>query len=268
MSDNAVVFLLIPGLFLSILVFVSLGRRMDMHQVLSETDRERVVLTTIETAIYALLGLMVAFTFAGAATRFDARRALTVSEANAIGDAYLRLDLLPAQAQPALRGNFRRYAAERLAVYNALPDLKASEMHAARAATLQDAIWSDAVRATAQRPQAAILLLASLNDMFSIATTRAVMLRAHTPPVVIGVLVVLTLICSVLIGNAFPRTSKSAPPLHVYGFALVMSVTLYVIFDLDHPRVGLIRLDYADQAMEDLISYMRSTSAPAAAQPR
>jgi hypothetical protein len=45
----------------------------------------------------------------------------------------------------------------------------------------------------------------------------------------------------------------------VYGFALVMSVTLYVIFDLDHPRVGLIRLDYADQSMNDLIELIEES---------
>ena len=267
MSDTAVVFLLIPGLFLSILVFVGVGRRMDIRRVIEETDRERVVLTTIETAIYALLGLMVAFTFGGAASRFDARRTLTVSEANAIGDAYLRIDLLPASAQPALREQFRRYAAERLAVFNALPDAHASEMHAARANNLQIQIWNNAVAGARQapRPESANLLLASLNEMYGIATTRAVMLRAHTPPVVIGTLVVLTLICAVLIGNGFPSTRKAAPPIHVYGFALVMTVTLYVIFDLDHPRVGLIRLDYADQAMQDLIVHMQS--APAAQAP-
>jgi hypothetical protein len=260
MSDTALVFLLIPGLFLAILVFVGIGRRMDVRRVTEETDRERVVLTTIETAIYALLGLMVAFTFAGAASRFDARRTLTVSEANSIHDAYLRLDLLPTQAQPELRGMFRRYAAERLAVFNALPDAHVSEKHSARANVLQLQIWNAAVAgARGTRPESSSLLLNSLNEMFGIATTRSLMVRAHTPPVVIGVLVVLTLICAVLIGNGFPSTRKSAPPIHVYGFALVMSVTLYVIFDLDHPRVGLIRLDYADQAMLDLIAHMHST---------
>jgi hypothetical protein len=258
MSDTAVVFVLIPGLFLAILVFVGIGRRMDIRRVIEETDRERIVLTTIETAIYALLGLMVAFTFAGAASRFDARRTLTVSEANSIHDAYLRLDLLPSQAQPALREMFRKYARERLAVFNALPDAHASEMHSARANVLQLDIWKAAVAASRDsRPEAKNLLLASLNEMYGTSTTRAVMLRAHTPPVVIGTLVVLTLICAVLIGNGFPR--KTAPPIHVYGFALVMSVTLYVIFDLDHPRVGLIRLDYADQAMNDLIALIEES---------
>ena len=263
MSDNAIVFLLIPGLFFSILLFVGLGRRMDARRTMEETDRERIILTTIETSIYALLGLMVAFTFGGAATRFDARRTLTVSEANSIHDAYLRLDLLPAEAQPVLREMFKRYSAERLEVYRSLPDVGASNHHSARANALQIAIWNAAVAGTRDSPPASTnLLLGSLNEMFGIATTRSVIVKAHTPPVVIGTLVVLTLVCAVLIGNGFPRARKAPPHLHVYGFALVMSVTLYVIFDLDHPRVGLIRLDYADQAMLDLIAHMDRTTKP------
>ena len=263
MSDNAVVFLLIPGLFFSILLFVAIGRRMDVRRTLEETDRERIILTTIETCIYALLGLMVAFTFGGAANRFDARRTLTVSEANSIHDAYLRLDLLPKEAQPALRRMFLSYTNERLAVYKALPDVEESNRHSARANDLQIEIWEAAVAGTRNSPPASTsLLLASLNEMYGIATTRSVIVKAHTPPVVIGVLIVLTLICAALIGNGFPRARKTPPPVHVYGFALVMSITLYVIFDLDHPRVGMIRLDYADQAMLELIAHMEQSSKP------
>ena len=58
---------------------------------------------------FALLGLLLAFTFSGAAARFDARRALIVEEVNDIRTAWLRLDVLPAEAPPALRENFRRY---------------------------------------------------------------------------------------------------------------------------------------------------------------
>jgi len=266
MSDTAVVFLLIPVLYLSILVCVGLGRRLDMQRVLVETERERIILTTIETCIYALLGLMVAFTFAGAASRFDARRTLTVNEANAIGDAYARLDLLPAQVQPALRVKMHDYASERLAVYQSLPDLEASNRHAARANVLQSEIWKGSVSSLdgASAP-ASMLLLPSLNDMSGIAATRSVMLKAHTPLSVIGTLVALTMICAVLIGNGFPRTGRAAPALHVHGFALVLSVTLYVIFDLDHPRVGLIRLDYADAAMVELIDSMQPAAAAAQA---
>ena len=133
MTDTAVMFMYLPGLFLLILMFVWIGRRIGALRAAQETERERVGLVTVETALYALLGLMLAFSFSGASNRFDTRRAQTVQEANAIGTAYLRLDLLPAAAQPALRMKFRAYTDSRIAVYGALPDMAASDAHAARA---------------------------------------------------------------------------------------------------------------------------------------
>ncbi len=72
------------------------------------------------------MGLLIAFTFSGALTRFDARRVQAVDEANAIGTAYLRVDLLPAAAQPKLREAFRSYADARIATYRKLPDVAAA----------------------------------------------------------------------------------------------------------------------------------------------
>jgi hypothetical protein len=258
MSDTALIFVFLPGLFAFILLFVWVGRRIGMQRSVEETERERVGLVTVETAIYALLGLMVAFTFSGATSRFDTRRAQTVQEANAIGTAYLRLDLLPAAAQPALRDKFRLYADARMAIYRALPDLEASNAQAARAAELQGAIWTDSIAALRNAPpQASLLLVPALNDMIDITTTRAIALRTHTPQVILGALVLLTLICSLLVGYGLAGGKVFATNLHMIGFALMMTVTIYVILDLDNPRVGLIRLDYVDQALADVRAGMK-----------
>jgi hypothetical protein len=80
---------------------------------------------TIEGSVLALLGLLIAFTFSGASARFDTRRQLIVEATNHIGTAYLRLDLLPAGAQPALRESFRRYVDARIEVNRKLPDMAA-----------------------------------------------------------------------------------------------------------------------------------------------
>ncbi len=80
------------------------------------------------------MGLLVAFTFSGAATRFDDRRHLIVDEANAIGTAYARLDLLAPGPRQELRELFRRYVDGRLAIYRAVPDrakVRAAVAHAA-----------------------------------------------------------------------------------------------------------------------------------------
>ena len=111
--------------------------------------------------MFALLGLLIAFTFSGAAVRFDQRRSLIVQETNDIGTAYLRLDLLPPSAQPALRDLFRRYLDSRLEVYRRLPDIEAARAELARSNELQGEIWSRAVAASRmnEAPPAANMLL-------------------------------------------------------------------------------------------------------------
>ena len=103
--------------------------------------------TAIEGAIFALFGLLLAFTFSGAAARYDTHRELMVEETNAIGTAYLRLDLLPPAAQPALRQLFRDYATSRLHLYDAVADeVSPVTEH------LQREIWQQSV-AAASRPE-------------------------------------------------------------------------------------------------------------------
>ena len=246
------------GLFLSILGLIEVGRRIGLKRVAEETERARAGLGTIEAAIYWLLALMIALTFSGAASRLDARRALVVQEANAIGTAYLRLDLLPAAAQPPLREQFRRYAETRLAVYRALPDSEASNTQVARGTALQNEIWAGAIAAVREAPPAAsLLLLPALNEMIDITTTRAVASRTHTPPIIMVVLILLALFCSLLAGYGLASGKPFSLNLHRVGFALILTLTIYVIFDLDHPRFGVIRVDFADQAQEDVRSGMK-----------
>ena len=92
--------LLICGIVALILCAVELGRRIGLRRRAQTQDAARTVSATLEASIFGLMGLLIAFIFYGAGTRFDARRSLNVREANAIGTAYLRLDLLPAEAQP------------------------------------------------------------------------------------------------------------------------------------------------------------------------
>ncbi|HEX6722674.1 MAG TPA: hypothetical protein VF107_14000, partial [Burkholderiaceae bacterium] len=97
-------------LFLGIVLCLALGRWLR-RRTISRPDGAGQLLNvaSLEAAVFGLLGLLIAFTFSGALTRFDLRRAQVVDEANAIGTAYLRIDLLPASAQPRLRETFRQY---------------------------------------------------------------------------------------------------------------------------------------------------------------
>ncbi len=103
-------------LFVGMLLLLEMGRRLGNRRLATDPDGARAGTGTVEGAVFALLGLMIAFTFSGAASRFDTRRDLIVQETNAIGTAYLRIDLLPVNAQPAMREHFRQYLDSRLEV--------------------------------------------------------------------------------------------------------------------------------------------------------
>ncbi|MBK8273408.1 MAG: hypothetical protein IPK89_10985 [Sphingomonadales bacterium] len=66
------------------------------------------------SATLALLGLLIAFTFSLAISRFDARRQLVVNEANAIGTAWLRAGLASSPQDDALQRAIARYTDVRL----------------------------------------------------------------------------------------------------------------------------------------------------------
>jgi hypothetical protein len=115
------------GLFVGMLACLEVGYRIGRHNSAQHPELAHEGTGTIEAAVFALLGLLLAFTFAGGTSRLDTRRQLIVQEANAIGTAYLRLDLLPANDQPDMRRLFREYLDARLRAYEKLPDLSAAE---------------------------------------------------------------------------------------------------------------------------------------------
>ena len=237
-------------LFVGMLVAQEIGLRFGRRRLKAEGESVRTGLGAIEGAVFGLMGLMIAFAFHGAASRFDARRQLVVEEANDVGTAYLRLDLLPPAAQPKLRELFRRYLDARLEVYRRLPDIRAAREAQAGAEGLQREIWASAVEASSDLPQATMLLLPALNTMIDITTTRTVALQTHPPTVVFAMLGFLALACSLLAGYGMAG-APSRSVLHVLGFAAILTVTVYVILDYEFPRVGLIRLDAADQVLSD-----------------
>jgi hypothetical protein len=258
MSHVLFAFLVTFGLFFGVLLFLEMGRRIGEWWIAKDPDAAREGVGALEGAVFGLLGLLIAFTFSGAGARFDVRRQLIVDETNAIGTAYLRLDMLAGAAQPPLREDFRRYVDSRLAIYRKLPDIAAAKEELTKSANLQAEIWRQAVvavRAEGVPPAAAMLLLPALNEMFDITTTRTMATLMHPPAIVFVMLFGLALLASLLAGYdmAGGRTRRW---LHMFGFALIMALSVYVILDLEFPRLGLIRVDAFDQALVDLRASM------------
>jgi hypothetical protein len=247
------------GLFVGMLVLIDVGRRVGGRRRRQDAEGYRAGVGSVEGAVFALLGLLIAFTFSGAASRFDARRQLIIDETNNIGTAYLRLDLLPKNAQSAMREKFRDYVDARLAFYRKLSDMPAAMAEHDKANRLQGEIWNQAVAGSHEKgalPAAAMLLLPALNSMFDIATTRALAMQIHPPEIIFVMLFGLALASALLVGYGM-ADGKERNWLHMLGLAFVMSFAIYVILDIEYPRFGFIRVDGFDHALVELRESMK-----------
>lgn len=243
------------GLFAGMVICLEVGRRLGAARPETESGGG---IGAVDGAVFGLLGLLLAFTFSGAADRFDTRRGLLVEEANAIGTAWLRLDLLPPDARETLRARFRDYLDSRLLVYRKLPDLAAAQAELRRSGELQNEIWTLALGAArSEGSPAQMLLLPALNQMFDITTTRTAAGFRHPPPVIFALLAGLCLLSALLAGFGMASRAATRPWLHMGAYALVMSTAFFVIMNLEHPRMGLIRIDMADQILVDLRASMK-----------
>lgn len=253
-----VITLLALGLFFGMLLFLEAGRRIGARRAASEGDGGAAGISALEGSLFALLGLIIAFTYSGALARFDTRRQLDVEEVNDIGTAYLRLDLLPAEAQPPLRHLFRQYVEGRLEVYRKLPDIEAATGELTRLTKLQGAIWSQALAASRKADTAAttMLLLPALNAMFDILNTQAMAARLHPPAIVFAMFYVLAFASALLAGYDMAY-AKDRHWIHLLCYVTSIALAFFVVLDLEYPRLGFIRIDAFNQALADLLASMK-----------
>lgn len=246
------------SLLVGMLLFLELGRRMGRRQLARGSDPELLSSGALDGAVFGLLGLLLAFTFSGAASRFDGRRELIIQEANAIGTAYLRVDLLPAESREPIRALFREYVKSRLATYRKIGDDAATRAEFQRSVQLQGEIWSRSIEAARQVPSPAVLSLVApaLNEMIDITTTRLAATRMHPPLVIFGMLFVLALAASLLAGYGLART-PGRNWAHTITFAVVIAASCFVILDLEFPRYGFIRVDAFDSFLVDVLASMK-----------
>lgn len=243
------------GVFAGISVCLEAGYRLARRK---QDDRAHEGTGAIEAAVFGLLGLLLAFSFAGGTSRLDTRRELIVSEANAIGTAYLRLDLLEQPAKAEIRELVRQYAGQRIQAYQMLPDLRGAERAIEQTGALQERIWVQAVAASqrAASPSTAMLVLPAINEMFDIATSRTVALHTQLPSLILGLLIAVTLLSALLAGYSMAKRGRRTT-FHSLIYAIAITATIYAVADLDNPRSGLIRLDEADDALVRLRDSMK-----------
>jgi hypothetical protein len=212
----------------------------------------------MDNAVFGLLGLLIGFTFSGSAARFDHRRELVGNIVNTTGTAWQRIEALPPQWQDTVRIPLRRYVDALLVSYGSrrIPENVVRAPDAVGAA--QDATWSQAMKAclTPEGEKARMLLLPALNEMFG-AVEEERLARAIHPPRVIFAMLGLTALAAGFLAGFAVAGGKGRGWVHRIGVAATISFAVYVVLEMEFPRLGLVRVDRADQALTELRASMR-----------
>jgi uncharacterized membrane protein (Fun14 family) len=235
------------GLMLAMAVAIELGYRYGRRHAHEANEATRTHVNTIQASTLGILALLLGFTFSLALQRYDSRSEALVNEANAIGTAYLRAQLLP----PAVRGD----AQQRLQQYTGLrvqagaaslvSDAERSAL-AARSNEVLDALWRDARRAAESDPNPVTtgLFIQALNDAIDAYGRHDAALARHVPELILFLLFATFLVTGGIVGYAAGLAGHS-PSSAAYILAALIVVLAFVIIDLDRPRRGFIQVDQA-----------------------
>lgn len=207
-------------------------------------DSTKAHVQAIQAALLGLLALLIGFTFSLSLQRYDSRSAAVTEEANAIGTAYLRTDLLPASVRDEVRAQLRAYLA--LRVQAGSVTLVTSEQREALGAAAEgrlDALWRLAVQAAAEDSRQVVsgLFIEALNEMIDSYGRRDAALHRHVPEIVLFLLYGTFLMTGMIVGYAAGMGGHRASFVTYVMVALVV-VMVFIIIDLDRPRRGLIQV--------------------------
>jgi len=209
----------------------------------------------IMAATLTLLGLIIGFSFSMATGRYDQRKNLEEAEANAIGTEYVRAELLPAANAAKARALLKRYLDERI-LYYSTRDLDEVREIDARIARLQAELWS-AIRAPALANPTTVmaLVVSGMNDVLNSQSYTQAAWWNRIPRAAWVLMVTIAVCCNVLVGYRAHSFRQEAVVLLV--LPLVVSISFFLIADIDSPRGGLIRV-----IPQNLISLAESLRAP------
>ena len=234
-----------------VIFLISLGAGLwlgNRHRNEGEKDPH---INTIQAAALGLLGLLLAFTFAMSADRYNSRRKVVVDEANAIETAYLRADMLPEPNGTQIQDLLKEYVDIRVEFVNAGEDVVRFQQAYERTIQLEENLWQQAIEVSAIDPRSVPtgLFIQSLNESFDLQASRIALLRNRVPEIIIDLIFVSAAITIALIGYGI-GISHHRRLFPILITILLIAMIILVIIDLDRPRRGLITV--SQQNMIDL----------------
>ena len=216
-------------------------------------DDERDDFNIVEAATLTLLGLIIGFSFSMATTRYDLRKNYEEAEANAIGTEYVRAGLLPAADAAGVRAQLRQYLEMRVLFYRTRNQRELQQINA-DTGKLQTEMWSAVhVPAVAQPSPVIALAVAGMNDVLNSQGYTQAAWWNRIPVSAWGLMIMIAVFCNLLVGYGARSAGVNSGLLFIVP--LVVSISFFLIADIDSPRGGLIHV-----VPQNLISLSQSWS--------
>jgi hypothetical protein len=243
----------LPAMYLLTSLFalmaVEAGFRLAKRRLRRELYEKEASVGAMIGATMGQAAFLLAFTFGLAASRFDARKAFVVDEANAIGTTYYRAALLSEPQSSQIRRLLREYVRVRLQLVHP----ERVEQALQRSDELHASLWSQAVAAVDHdhdRGPIVALFIGSLNEMMDLHTKRLELgLRNRLPASIWMALYAVAVVAMFGVGYHAGVTGTRRSPM-TFVLVLTFAAVIVLIADLDRPYQGLLQV--SQEAILDL----------------
>jgi hypothetical protein len=236
---------IIVALLAAMSIAAEVGFRLGRRWHSRSDDASRGHFGSIMGSLLGLLALLLSFTFAMAASRYDTRRQLVLTDANALEGLYLQSNFLPDAPRKTFKQLLRKYVDLRSRV--ALMRHDATTAEAAEMSSRSDAIhaqmWNAVKEGAEANPPAKIAddMLKGLITSLSIHRSRLFAWESRVPDSVIWLLLSGCIAGITAIGLAGGLGNHRGFPARII-VTLLLCATIYVVLDLDRPHEGLITI--------------------------
>jgi hypothetical protein len=231
-------------LFLAIFIAVNfaayeIGYRIGSRSKDEGADGDSGPAGMIVGSILALMAFLLAITMGMASDRFDTRRGLVLTEANALGTLYLRSGYLNEPYSEQMQDLVREYVPLRITTNDPV-QLNANIV---RSEELQDEMWAIATEvARTDGSDVTALYIETLNEVIDLHTNRVIAgIYARVPPTILWLLIGGVVLSLGLVGYNAGLSRRRSPAIATV-LVLAMGAVIWLVIDLDRPQDGLIHV--------------------------